>query len=444
MRIQRTALLCLSAGLLLSGCGPDRLSPNGQRPNGLSPNGSTEPADAGAASARRKSPPYVGEIPQGAQSVAEEAQSGSGGTSTSTTVTGPISLANALDSINRRIDDEGLSVRRLSPEDVGTWFEDGKSFQWSKAERKTLEQAFSVGQISDGWTLTLEKVSADIPWRVTLRSPAQEVLLPGGMIVEIVAGGTIVEGTDLTPYTQYHRAVCQRDPSHNLCEESFAGATPSLESVGLPASVEVRVQPIEVAGEPQVPEMAERDALEVSVNLTAASIPALVDYFAVGYDRAALQDRLVTLLGAKSSNWVSVQEFFVGWIRDRANTFPGADDNDVCHGPARQFYNDTLYNGGSDRSTEASALLLKEHYCLVGDDIAPRFGDYLYNPGAHSARFILTDPATHRDVVFSVQSGGFSAYRFWWADEDMSGKPFAHEPMTDYRQKRVDTWRRCR
>ncbi len=223
-----------------------------------------------------------------------------------------------------------------------------------------------------------------------------------------------------------------------------AWTMPSLDSVGLPASVEVRVEPIAAAGEPRVTEMAERDALEVSVHLTAAAIPALVDYFAVGYDRAALQDRMLTLLGAEPSIWVTVQEFFFGWIRDRANTFPGTDDNDVCHGPARQFYNETLYNGGSDRSTEASALLLHDHYCLVGDDIAPRFGDYLYNPGAHSARFILTDPATHRDVVFSAQSGGFSAYRFWWADEDMSGQPFAHQPMTDYRHKLVDTWRRCR
>jgi hypothetical protein len=89
-------------------------------------------------------------------------------------------------------------------------------------------------------------------------------------------------------------------------------------------------------------------------------------------------------------------------------------------------------------------LLLHDHYCLVDDDVAPRFGDYLYNPTAHSARYVLMDPATGRDVVFSIQSGGFSAYRFWWADEDMSGKPFAHEPRIDYRQKLVDVWRRCR
>ena len=89
-----------------------------------------------------------------------------------------------------------------------------------------------------------------------------------------------------------------------------AWTMPSLDSVGLPASVEVRVEPIAAAGEPRVTEMAERDALEVSVHLTAAAIPALVDYFAVGYDRAALQDRMLTLLGAEPSIWVTVQEFF--------------------------------------------------------------------------------------------------------------------------------------
>jgi hypothetical protein len=65
------------------------------------------------------------------------------------------------------------------------------------------------------------------------------------------------------------------------------------------------------------------------------------------------------------------------------------------------------------------------------------------NPGAHSARYILRDPATGRDVIFSVQSGGSSSYRFYWADEDMSGKPFDHQPMSNYRQALVDTWRRC-
>jgi hypothetical protein len=141
---------------------------------------------------------------------------------------------------------------------------------------------------------------------------------------------------------------------------------------------------------------------------------------------------------------VQVQEFMFGWIRERANTFPQVEDNDVCHGPARLFYSDILYNGGYDRSTEAVAVLLTDHYCLVADDAAPRFGDYLYNPGAHSARYILKDPATGRDVIFSVQSGGLSAYRFYWADEDMSGQPFAHQPLPDYRAALVDTWRRCR
>ncbi len=62
----------------------------------------------------------------------------------------------------------------------------------------------------------------------------------------------------------------------------------------------------------------------------------------------------------------------------------------------------------------------------------------------HDAGYILKDPASGRDVIFSVQSGGFSAYRFYWADEDMSRKPFGHQPMPNYRAQLVDTWRRCR
>ena len=355
-------------------------------------------------------------------------------------ITGPSLLSDALAQINLFIQGRGLPVRQLYVDEVRTWFDESKYFMWSKAERKVLQQHMDLGDLIADWTLTLEQIVVlpDSPWRITLCGPPTAVT--AGYLTSC---GTVAEGQALRLWVSEARSVCQ-DPTHNLCDEPFLGPVASPDPVALSPSVQVRVEPIQVAGEPAVPEMAERDALAVSVNLSADSIPALVDYFAVGYDRAALEARMRSLLGIEASQWVEVQEFMFGWIRDRANTFPQPGDNDVCHGPARQFYTDVLYNGQYDASTEAVAVLLADHYCQIADDAPPRFGDYLYNPGAHSARYILKDPATGRDIVFSVQSGGISAYRFYWADEDMSGKPFDHQPMPDYRLTLVDTWRRCK
>lgn len=355
-------------------------------------------------------------------------------------VSGPLALSDALAQINQRIQDSGLPVRQLSIDDIHTWFDESKSFMWSKADRKLLQQHVDLGDLIADWTLTLEQIVVlpGAPWRITLCGPPTAT--SAGFITPC---GTVAEGLDLSLWVSAARSVCQA-PTHNLCDEPFLGPFASADPVALSPSVEVRVESIQVSGEPKVPDLVERDALAVWFNLSAQSIPALVGYFGVGYDRTALEDRLRSLLGTADSKWVRVQEFLFGWVRDRANTFPQVNDNDVCHGPARQFYSDVLYNGDYDSSTEAVAVLLDDHYCQVADDAPARFGDYLYNPGAHSARYILMDPATSRDIVFSVQSGGFSPYRFYWADEDMSGKPFEHQPMSDYREALVDVWRRCR
>jgi hypothetical protein len=355
-------------------------------------------------------------------------------------INGPALLSDALAQINLFTTERGLPVRQLSVDDVRTWFDESKYFAWTKAERKVLQEHMGLGDLMVGWTLSLEQMVfvPDRPWRVTLCGPPTAIA--GGTLTSC---GTVAEGEALSLWVSQARGVCP-DPTHNLCDEPFLGPFASAQSVDMSPSVEVRVEPIQVAGEPHVPELAERDALAVSVKLAADSIPALVDFFAVGYDRAALEARMRSLLGADPARWVPVQTFMFGWIRERANSFPQADDNDVCHGPARLFYSDILYNSEYDRSTEAVAVLLTDHYCPVAENALPRFGDYLYIPGAHSARYILKDPASGRDVVFSVQSGGISAYRFYWADEDMSGRPFDHQPMPEYRQALVDTWRRCK
>jgi hypothetical protein len=376
--------------------------------------------------------------PQGGVVVSDKGDGGMPGPALM--VIGPDVLSNALSQINLHTAAHGLPVRQLTLDDVRTWFEASRYFLWSKAERKAFAQHLDADELAEGWTFTLENIVSlpDSPWRITLCAPP--ISMAGGYFMSC---GTVVEGQTLDLWVSRARGVCQ-DPTHSLCDEPFLGPFASAAPVALSPSVEVRVEPIQVAGEPNVPELAVRDALAVSVKLAADSIPLLVDYFAVGYDRAVLEARMRSLLGADPSRWAQVQEFMVGWIRELANTFPQGDANDVCHGPARLFYSDVLYNGDYDRSTEAVAVLLTDHYCQVADDAPPRFGDYLYNPGAHSARYILKDPASGRDVIFSVQSGGLSAYRFYWADEDMSGKPFAHQPMPEYRSALVDTWRRCR
>jgi uncharacterized protein YfaQ (DUF2300 family) len=93
---------------------------------------------------------------------------------------------------------------------------------------------------------------------------------------------------------------------------------------------------------------------------------------------------------------------------------------------------------------DAAAQLLMNHYCLLGTDVAPASGDYLSVPNQHAGRYVLRDPATGRDVSFSVQSGGTVPYRFAWLDEDFSGTPFARQADPSVPRTRVDVWRRCR
>lgn len=113
------------------------------------------------------------------------------------------------------------------------------------------------------------------------------------------------QGPDLHLWVERSRSVCQ-SPTHDLCDEPFAGPFPSAEPVALLPTVQVHVEPIQVAGHANLPdEFAERDALAVSVNLSAATIPA-----------------------------------------------------------------------DHDRSTEAVAVLLADHYCLVPDEATPPMANY--------------------------------------------------------------------
>jgi hypothetical protein len=61
----------------------------------------------------------------------------------------------------------------------------------------------------------------------------------------------------------------------------------------------------------------------------------------------------------------------------------------------------------------------------------------------HAGRYILRDPASGRDIAFSVQSGVNAPCRFYWVDEDLSGQPFGHAPDPHVFSTRIDVWRRC-
>ena len=187
------------------------------------------------------------------------------------------------------------------------------------------------------------------------------------------------------------------------------------------------------------------DTLRVELQVTPSNRVDVVDHLGVGFDPAGIEARLDAILASQPEGaWVEVQDLLGSWLAEKAGTFPVEGDNEVCHGPARQFFQPELRNGGWDRSTEAVMKVLKDGYCLVPDDVEPRFGDYLYVVGMHSGRFILKDPASGRWIGYSVQSGGNAPYRFWWVDEDFSGAPFDRVADPDAVRERVDVWRRCR
>ena len=130
------------------------------------------------------------------------------------------------------------------------------------------------------------------------------------------------------------------------------------------------------------------------------------------------------------------------WVGERTNTSRLRRTPTSATGAAREFFypqQDARHN----KITEASNLLLHDHYCLLPDDVRPTFGDYLNVPNIHAGRYILKDPTSGRDISFSVQSGGNAPYRFYWVDEDFSVQPFGHSPDPDVFRPRIDVWRRC-
>jgi hypothetical protein len=379
------------------------------------------------------------------QSSAAELETPSDASSVSATLDAPASVApdaaSGLDidamiaDANGRAAEQNMHLRTLTRADFDEILANGLPFLFWRSEREDLatylrrdvlpeESEFELRGIANAMNLQLLKYAGGSS--------------PHGLITLIVGQNVWLE----TVHAE--QAACRPGSGDDPCQEPFSSPIPPMATVPFPAEVPVKVTPIEVGGTRSTTPMS-RDALRVQLLVRPDNIADIANHFSVSYSTAELTATLVQALGGRSEAWIDVQDLWTRWIGSRVNTFPEEGDLGVCHGLAREFfYDDEVTSGGYTGSTEAVEALLHDHYCPVPDDVQPRFGDYLWVPGTHSGRFILRDPASGRDISFSVQSGGVSPYRLYWMDEDFSGKPFQHEPVSGLRKTKIDVWRRCR
>lgn len=352
-------------------------------------------------------------------------------------------LASAVQAVNDAAAAEGYGLAVLTVDDVAGWFEDAKSFELLRLTREEAWGEIQAGGLPGlvGVGLVVQEPEDEVPpTPVSFELWGPDELTTGEAEIRIMPFNLpIVDGSGFVPYAAYLERLL--GPDLDLADEAFEGQ-PAPDLAALDPVVQVRVTPIEVQGVAKA-EPAQRAALEVMIRLAPDALDAAADYFGTGFGREAVRARMAELLGEDPERWVDVASLIPGWVGEKANTFPLGSDTDVCYGAAREFFaaeQDARHN----QSTEASSLLLDGHYCLLAEDVAPVFGDYLSVPNQHAGRYVLRDPATGRDVSFSVQSGGNAPYRFAWLDEDFSTRPFAGVADPTVLESRVDVWRRCR
>jgi len=287
----------------------------------------------------------------------------------------------------------------------------------------------NAGKIPDGYSIIVQDNSTD-------NLPSAIMFNPSNL--------PVIEGLETLSYLEWlEKMLVESSGNLNLAQEPFNGPVPFDAPPILDPNIQIRVTQIEVTGDCLIPGYEERDALKVEVLATAQNSGNIVSYFATGFDKQAMADKLSGILGTLSEKWVDIKDLFPNWLSQKISTFPVEGDNEVCHGAAREFYY-KVQNSELNASTEATTLLLANYYCEVSDPQTLTFGDYLYIPGMHSGRYMLKDPGSGRHIGFSVQSGGNAPYRFWWIDEDFSGNPFAHAPKQNLFSTTIDIWRRCK
>jgi hypothetical protein len=347
-------------------------------------------------------------------------------------------LTEMIDHANASVVAQGMAVRPLTAAEFLAWYDDQREVTFEKVDRRRWDAYLADGRLPPEVTLeTVDFAATDgIPDRIEVRYPMAEA--------GWTFGATVMQGDRLYLVDDLVKDACLPDATgYTPCTERFDSELPSMDDTPWPSTVPLRVAEARAAGQPRA-EPGHFDTLTVELQVTPANrndiAPALV-----GFDPAGVGAHVDAVLAEHPDGaWVELQALLGGWLADKVGTFPEGDDNDVCFGPARQFYQAQLQNGGYDRSTEAIAKVLVDDYALLPDGAEPRFGDVLNLVGKHAGRYIATDPASGRWVGFSVQSGGNAPYRFWWVDEDFSGAPFDHVADPDGVRERVDVWRRSR
>jgi len=343
---------------------------------------------------------------------------------------GGANLSEAISKVNSDAKSQGYSVLTLNLDGFLNWYRSHRFLTFRKEDRLNMDEYLLKGELPPGYVFEAQTwAQYNLPDRIALNFR------------------TVINGNLYSTWENQYLPFLEQAPA-SIDENVFLGSPlPPNVSGSFPQSVQVDIQQIRLSWQ-----NTKTDALEIKLLLNKNNISDLATYFGTAYSQAHTQQKLQMLLGDFDEKWISIQELMEGWPVEWLNHFPGektiADGtgqgaNDVCHGVARQFFRTQLSNSsGSDRSTEASELLLKTYYQVLPESVDPAFGDYLYLPGAHSIRFILSDPHSGRWIGFSSWSSADTPYRLWWVDQDYVGPSAVPPPANPAFPKKMDVWRR--
>lgn len=357
----------------------------------------------------------------------------------------PIPLIDAIATLNQEVAEQKLSLASFTSDGFLSWYNSLRLFRYPKEQRTYLDSFLAQGQLPPGTSFQIDsqtwikpRINFRLDFASTPFSTDQE---------------TIIQGNQYLSWDVRNLAELEQEPGF-LSEELFRGTplSPS-ESGHFPKTVPIQIREVQIEFQ-----TFKELALDIRFQIRADNLEALAHYFGTSYSEKETLNQLTLLLGNNSDRWISIKDLLQGWPAQWINRFPAEktqvdhlifngqemNANDVCHGVARQFFQNELSNKrGGDRSTEATEFLLKTKYVCLSDGVEPSFGDYLYLPGIHSIRFILKDPVSNRWIGFSAWSSSNTPYRLWWVDQDYTfpGGLTGPQPKADFPLK-FDIWRK--
>lgn len=349
------------------------------------------------------------------------------------------SLEQAIQQINQKAQASGSQIRELTKEGFYDWYLTHQFLSYTKQNRTVLDSIFSTGYLKDDLYFELVDYSSmGIPVRIVLTKPF--------VMNQPSFSSTVIEGNNYQTWEALNIPPLTATPA-NLDESLFTGKTKDINYDGnFPSSVPIRLQPIRLTYK-----KFSADALSLEMYVTNANANDLAEYFENAYSKQFILEKIKMALHNSKGTWISLDKLLEGWISRWLNHFPGEKEiadggiypNDVCHGSARQFFSLELKNGGNDRSTNATELLLKTDYLRLPEGANPAFGDYFYLPSSHSIRFVLKDPVSKRAIGISSWSSQETPYRLWWIDQDYSppSEKMSPPPRPEY-PSTFDVWRR--